>query len=385
MHERRHKMNKEPIVAITGDGSVHHQTAIIDKPNIPEASKSELKDMVDALDNAKPEVENELSVDEMVAKRYQKKKEKASAYVITEEMMEEEKERISKLNVLAVAQYRKSINKKIDDMYTTKQMIEMLESLQEKAASEDANFGREVAIENIMHDLDLVEKEEIEEFKENFDQNLSRLNTTLDYVAERELELQDVKKTSTYMNQCMLEILDEKTKVLNAQTDKKYKKIQHYYKNIREVYVNRDSLDFIKNQVSATIPYIQRVANELRKAAKNGGSSKSYTTSLQKNVSKVFCKVFKIEQMIVFEKHIRNIFEGEFANVELASFLFQYFIYIVYKNEIDRKKGYHKWIEAFVMNIIDMETDNYDLPKDKEAFDKEILACAKDLMKKIKL
>lgn len=334
-----------------------------------------LKDVIDEIDNSKP-----LIVEENRIKRVREKP-TATAYLITDEMIDEEAERISNLNFLALAQYKRELKKQIDDMDTTKYMIEMLEKIEAgtEGGSKELNFGQSIALNNIMNDIDLASREEMQEFKDNYDHNMEMLNKTMQLVEEREKEVKNIKMTSSYMNQCMLEVLDDKTKVLYKQSGKHLKKLKHYYKNIREIYEHRDSMDFIRDQVNSNIHYVQRVVNDLKKEKKNGGDGKNLTKSLQQNVTNAFCKVFKIEQMISFEKYLKDLLNNTDLDTERTSFLFNYLLYIIYINEKKKYKGYHKWVEALIMNVLDLLSRNYDLAKGKHDFDNELLDIMRNM------
>lgn len=344
----------------------------------------DLKEAIDDIDNSKPVVEGVSPI------QREKRKPKSTAYLITEEMTAEEAKKISGLNFLALAQYKRELKKQIEDMDTTKQLIEMFEKITKDDTSvksdKEYDFGKEVALSNIKNDLDLATAEEMQEFKNNYDQNMVRLNETMRLVEEREEELKGIKMTSSYMNQCMLEVLDDKTKVLNEQTGKQFKKVKYYYKNIREIYDNRDSLEFISEQVKPNIHYVQRIVNDLKKEKKNGRDGANLTKSLQQNVTNTFCKLFKINQLIAFEKYLKEILESATLFDEgQAAFLFNYLLYIIYINEKRKYKGYHKWVESLIMNVLDILSGNYDLEKDKDEFNDELVDIISNMMNLLNL
>lgn len=351
---------------------------IIDEVDVDENVNSvNLKEAIDDIDNSKPIVIEESRI------RMSEKKTTATAYLITEDMIAEEADRISGLNFLALAQYKRELKKQIDDMDTTKYMIEMLEKMEKDTENGEINFGQKIAFNNITQDIDLATKEEMQEFKNNYEWNMVMLNKTMDLVEEREKEVKKIKMTSSYMNQCMLEVLDNKTKVLNKQTDRQYKKLKYYYKNIRGIYEHRDSLKFISEQVKPNIHYVQRIVNDLVKEKKNGRDGKNLTKSLQKNVTNTFCKVFKIEQLIAFEKYLKDLFIDMNQDEEQISFLFNYLLYIIYINEKKKYRGYHKWVEALIMNILDILSGNYDLEKPVEEFNHELVDIMLSMSKQL--
>lgn len=341
-----------------------------------EEKLDELKTLIDSIDDAKPELEGE---DRPVTKE---KKEKS--YLITDEMLEQEKERIQGLNFLALAQYKREINQQIDDLSDTKSMIELFQKLIHPKNDTDA-LGSKIMMENLENEIGMAAQEEMDEFIHNFPQNLNNLNRTIEIIEEREEELKDIPKTSTYMNNCMLEVLDQKTETLNNQTSKRFKPIKYFYNNIREVYKNRDSMDFLLDQVKPNIVYVRRILNDLKKEQKNGRDGKNLTKAIMQNVQGTFCKVFKLEQMRLFEYHLKSIFKEKIKDVDLVSFLYQYLLYIIYTNEKQRKKGYHKWVEALIMNVLDIESGNYDLTKDSNDLENEILEMVKSMMNEIGL
>lgn len=325
--------------------------------------EEEIRDLVDAIDDAKPEIEGDEPTPEP-------KRKKAKAYLITDEMVEEEFDRIDRLNFLALAQYKKETKQQITDLEDTKTMIETLQKLMQKGDFE--GLGQSIMAENLKSEIDLATQEEMDEFLANFDQNLANLNRTIDYITEREEIAKDIPKTSTYMNQCMLEVLDQKTASFRDDTSKRTKPIRIFYRNICEVYQHRDSMEFLKSQVKPNITYVRRILNDLKKQEKNGKSGDVLTKAIMQNVQNTFCSVFKLEQMQVFEHHLKGMIGGRAENPQLISFLFQYLLYIIYINEKSRKKGRHKWVEAMIMNILDIESGNYDLPKPSEDLEQEI-------------
>lgn len=341
--------------------------------------EEELKDMIDSVDDAKPEIEGDEGSPV-------KEKEKVRGYLITEEMMEKEKEIISNLNFLALAQYKREIKQQIADVEDTKVMIETLQKLMKPKTDDDYNLGTDIMMENLRKEISLSSQEEMDEFLTNFPQNLANLNRTIELVEEREEELKDVPKTSSYMNNCMIEVLDQKTKNLNALEGKRYKPIKHFYSNIYRVYKERDSMDFLLDQVEPNIVYVRRILNDMKKERKNGRDGKTLTTAIMQNVQKGFCSVFKLEQMRLFELHVKKLIKENISgDVELTSFLFNYLLYIIYSNEKDRRRGYHKWVEALIMNVLDIESGNYDLPKDAKTLEGEIIIMIKDMLKRLDL
>lgn len=328
-----------------------------------EKREEEIKDLVDTIDDAKPEIEGDEPTPEP-------KREKAKAYLITEELVEKEFERIDQLNFLALAQYKKETKQQITDLEDTKTMIETLQKLTKSGNFE--GLGHSIMVENLKSEIDLATQEEMDEFLANYDQNIMSLNRTIDYITEREEAVKDIPKTSSYMNQCMLEVLDQKTAPFQDDRSKRTKPIRIFYKNICEVYQHRDSMDFLKSQVKPNIAYVRRILNDLKKQEKNGKSGKNLTKAIMQNVQNTFCNVFRLEQMQVFEHHLKGMIGGKTKDPQLISFLFQYLLYIIYINEKGRKKGNHKWVEALIMNILDIESGNYDLPKAAEDLEREI-------------
>lgn len=337
--------------------------------------EKELKGLIDNIDDAKPELEGE---DSNVKEA---ERQKAKGYYITNEMLEQEKERIGSLNFLAVLQYKKEIQQQISDLEDTKLMIETLQSL--LLSNRDENLGLDIQMENIKDQIDMATQEEMDEFIKNYPNNIENLNKTIEFIEKREEELKDIPKTSTYMNTCMLEVLNQKLITINNLSGKRYKPIKHFYNNIKKIYENRDSMDFLLDQVKPNIVYVRRILNDLKKEKKNGKDGKNLTKAIMQNVQNTFCKVFKLEQMRLFELHLKSIFDGKIEDAELVSFLYQYLIYIIYTNEKQRKKGYHKWVEVLIMNVLDIESGNYDLPKEQSILEDQIFEMAKNMMREI--
>lgn len=320
----------------------------------------EIKNAAELIDDATPEIEDGVSNPVKEKKKVDTK--------ITDEMLEAEKEKISKMNFLALGQYKRGLDRTVEDMESTLFMINSLEDMEGK----DDSFGSMVAKANISRDLTLDTKEEIKEFKDNYEENMAKIGQTREFIKKREEELNSVKKTSTYLNQCMLEVLAEKTVPLKEKTGKQFKNLKYYYNNLEEIFRNRDSMDFLKGQVVSNIGYVRRVVENIKKANRNG-TSEQVADPIRENVVATFTEVFTVDQMVTFEKYIANLLsDEENLDVGYVCFLYQYLLYVIYKHEKDRHRGLHKWVEALIMNVLDIESGMYDLPKSREDLDKEI-------------
>lgn len=330
---------------------------------------NELKSMIEAIDESKPDL------DEEVKKTYTSKKD-VKNYEITEELFEKEKETIQSLNFLALLQYKQNTKNELKAMEETKELVKSFIKMEDKSSNtkddgtDDVNFGTAIAMSNVLNAVPMETKEEMKHFLTYYDNNVEMINRALKVVEEKEEEFKSVKKTSIYLNKCMCEILDDKIKQIP--NDKKYKKIRIFYLNIKKVYENRDDVTFLSEIIKANIPYARRLYADLKKANKNGKNPKLIYTPIQKNVAEEFCKIFKIEQMQLFEKHLKNLLNKDNIDIEITSFMFQYVLYISYINEKRKQKGYHKWIEALITNILDIENKVYDLPTSEIDYEMKI-------------
>jgi hypothetical protein len=74
-----------------------------------------------------------------------------------------------------------------------------------------------------------------------------------------------------------------------------------------------------------------------------------------------------------FEAYLKKVFNVEEDEADNSVFIVQYVLYLIYVDRKARTRGLHKWIEMIIMNVIDINADNYDLPNGVDYFNEQLL------------
>lgn len=339
-----------------------------------------IETMVDNIEDSKPEIEEEtISTQNDDA---------ISHFEITQEMKDQELENLKSQNYLELQSYRKRLYNTIEELKSTKEAIESMKQLQNdmndfaknNASEDNQSLAKEIEKANAEVQTGM-ENDEVKAFLSTYDERLEWMNECMKVVDDQIAKFDDTKKTTTFMSNSLIEILDKKIDGLKDNPDKRYKKLRIFYTNIKSIYENRDSLDYIKSQIDPCIPYLRRVILDFKKEKKNKRNGNAVADGIIQNVSKTFGCVFSFEQLNAFENYIKDLFHT--GKDDYDSFLFQYMLYVIYVNEKKKYKGYHKWVEVLIMNTIDILSDNYDLESGKEVFDHQLLEIRDILMQKV--
>lgn len=318
--------------------------------------------------------------------------EEHSTIMVTNEMVEEEIKRIHSMNFIELLQFERQLEQQkqyladakdtIDQLYCAKEKINLLEN-----EGKDT-FSAKLIAADAEAKIDLPE-DNITSFLDNYDVSIERIDQTIEETKKRISEFDDIKKTSTFMNQAMLEIVEKKlTEIFelekNGRTDLKTQR--RYYLEQKIIFSNRDSVDFILNKIPEKKIFLKRWIKSFKKEKQQNLKNSQMISSTQKQVTKAFCSVFSIQQMQAFEKYLKKILVS--GDNDSSVFLMQYMMYIIYTDEKIRKKGQSKWIESLIMNVLDILNDAYDLPNGVEYFNGQLKKIENEVMKdlpKIKL
>lgn len=284
--------------------------------------------------------------------------------VITEEMYNDSIEKIQTLNFIEVSKYIRQISAEIESHKITKENAEGILKLQESLKeSNELSTAIELADAETVFINDDVNK-----FLENYDDTVAKLNKIREAAEEKLHTYDDVKKTTSFITGEMLAIIDKNIERINStvteENESKTKRLLQYYTNIKNAYANRNDISWVIDKVDSQQIVMRRLKNSMKKDKTNATLS-----STQKNVTKAFCKVFNVNQLIEFEKYLRKLF-----NNDDAAFYTQYLLYLLYTSEKKYGKyGNHKHVEMLIMNVLEIISDNYDLEGGKEQIDSQLL------------
>lgn len=341
-----------------------------------------VEELVNQLEEEKPknteEITDEVSEDQ-----------KLKNVIITEEMQQQELERLQTLNFIELNSYKRQVRQQIIDMEDTKKSMNSLRKLQQSMKQMNDTipkknpFAEQLETSNLDDAIDLTVKE-MNVFEEHYDENMEKLKDLEEAIDQRFHDFEDIQKTSSYMSNCMLDIITKKLDSLKdiPVKNKQWKKLKIYYHNVKVIYEHRESLSFLEESIPEYLSYIKRIVSDIKKEKKNGKQKSSIIPGIQGQVQKTFFQVFNHNQMKAVENYLKDVLDNENTD-GWNSWIFQYYMYIFYLNQKEKEKGYHKYVEAFIMNIIDIVTDNYDLPGGKEELDAQIISISKSIMTQI--
>jgi hypothetical protein len=298
--------------------------------------------------------------------------------MITEEMVQEELAKMDSMNYIELLQYERSLQNHKESIIQAKEAVEQLlatqkqlEVLQQGEDEKPDDFASKLAAENVQDDTGL-HQEEINEFLANYDISIKRMDETLEAYQAKIKEFDDISKTSTFMNNAMVEIAEKRLASIESDdTGRNLKPMKIYYENMKSIYLNRDSVEYVLEKIPNQQIMLRRWVDTVKKEAKQ--NKDSVIRSTQKNVSNAFCSVFSVNQMRDFESYLKKVFNVEEDETDNSVFIVQYVLYLIYIDRKARTRGLHKWIEMIIMNVIDINADNYDLPNGVDYFNEQLL------------
>lgn len=306
--------------------------------------------------------------------------EEDAAYLITEEMKNEELEKIRGLNYIELLQYKRELQQKKQELIQTKEAIEQLTQIQEQLKNVDeeaAQMGEKLAMENIEDDVDL-NSGEFSTFLDNFDSSMKYIEETINATQDRIKEFDETEKTSSFMNKNMIEIVNKRLAALENQP--RYKKMVIYYRNIKGIYEDRTSVKWILESANNKEIEIRRWKEANTKEKKLGKRDLIETT--KKQVSRAFTGVFNISQLKIFEQYLKDVLQRaddpkDVSEIDRIVFQTQYILYLLYTDRKARERGFFKWVESFIINILDVKDNHFDLIPVEELDDKiyKVLCC----------
>lgn len=283
--------------------------------------------------------------------------------IITDEYFDQVCNDMEKMNYIEIAKFNKELKTEKDQLVSAKEtannIIDMKKSLKSyegdiTSAIDEANAEFETGVSDM------------QEFIDHYDDTMDKMNKLIEKSEEYLHKFDDVKKTTSFLNDAMLQVINKNIKKMET-NNKVTKNLRIYYSELSVIFSNRTSIDFVLSKIPDKKSYIRRLKNEMRKE-----TGDQYVKSIQKNVTSVFCSVFSVNQMQTFENYLKDLFniDGDTETV----FYFQYILYLIYNSEkTNGKYGKHKWVETMIMNVLDIVEGNYDLEGGKEFYDSQLL------------
>ena len=309
--------------------------------------------------------------------------------IITEEMMDEELGRIQTMNYIEIHSFRKDLVQQMKDIAEVKAVAEQFVELEEKTKAENSDneadpLTSRLQLENLSDKASIKAdgSPDIHKFLDGYEESRMRMEQTLQKVDERIREFDTIEKTASFMNDCMVSIAKRRIEQLENNTaivlDNK-KKLIYYYKNMEKIYSERDNVDFILQQIDKKKNLMIKFINRANRSYKN--NTQSPYTSVSIAATRAFSNIFNVNQMQSFDGYLASLFNPEKDPSDTSTWLVQYALYLIYSDEKLRKYGEHKWIEALILNVLNILDGSYDLENGIEYFDKQLLKIRDAVMK----
>ena len=288
--------------------------------------------------------------------------------IITEEYFNKIIDDMKDMNFVEISKMKKDIKKEIESLKQLKEMAEGIKSMEESInkSIDDNNsmgFADAIALNDAKSKFG---SDDIDSFLDSYDETVEKMNKLLEKAEEAIHTFDDVNKTTTFLTNSMLQILDKNIARLEEKekNGENASRIKKYYNSISNIFSNREDITFIKDKICSDNRMLHRLSKDIKK-----DRTGSVIKNVQKKVSKEFCAIFNVNQMNTFEKYLKDLFQDD-----QAAFILQYELFLIYRNEHDYGKyGNHKWVEVLIMNVLDIVMDSYDLDGGKEAYDEKLL------------
>ena len=204
---------------------------------------------------------------------------------------------------------------------------------------------------------------------------MQKLNVLIEKSEERIHTFDDIEKTSSYLNDSMVQVIDKKLAgyaVLSTEDAEKAKRSIIYYTEIRKIFKDRCNVDFLLERIGTKKIEVRRLKASLKK-----DKSGNVLAATQKKVVGLLSGSFKVNQLAAAEKYLTELFGSEDE-----SFFFQYVLALIYEREKTHGKyGKHKWVEVLFMNIIDICTNMYNLEGGEDFYREQLLRLRDELVK----
>src|SRR5574343_34343 len=260
------------------------------------------------------------------------------------------KEAASTFNYIETARMKTRILQEYDNFKMAKTLLESIENMNNVDST-----NRKILRENVVADTKY--KKDADGFLAEYDENDKRFNDTIAALDARTAEFDDTPKTSSFLTGQMEDSINKRIKERKAKGFNDSDYLIVYYTYVKNVYMNRTNLDYIRHK--ASIGYIVR---------KYKSELKNRKEDSIKKCRKELNTVFTINQIHKFEEVLLKLFNND----DKAETLFMYHMYKLIAAEKD--SGKYNWIKVMIMNVLDIEGGIDDLELSAEEYYKEISA-----------
>lgn len=288
--------------------------------------------------------------------------------IITDEYFNKVCADMENMNFIEITKIQKELKNEKEQLISAKDTVENIISMKDslnKVDEDDTDNDLTSAIDEANAEFE-TGISDMKKFIDNFDETMDKMDKLIARAEEISHKFDDVKKTTSFLNDAMIQIV-EKNLARMENNPKVTKNIRIFTNELKNIFTNRTSVDFILSKIPDKKSYVRRLKNEMNKETGN-----QYVKSVQKNVTAAFCSVFSVKQMQSFEDYLKALFniDGDTETV----FYFQYVLYLIYNAEkTTGKYGKHKWIEMLIMNVLDIVDGNYDLEGGEEFYKSQLL------------
>ena len=295
--------------------------------------------------------------------------------ISTPETLDEEKElddesyneavqQINEMNFVELSKFKKDLTNQLSQLDIAKEsaqsILDMQKSLQDTVDS-DSNLADAIQVADVETDTGI---SDVEKFLENFDDTKKKMEDLLQKATEALKAFDDVEKTTSYLTNAMLEIIEKNIKTLEENDSDDVRKSLKYFNAVKDVYSDRTNVSFVLKK----LPHQKQLLKRLKTNLKNKNMKAQTLKNVQKNVTKEFAKIFNVNQLASFENYLSEVYGNEDD-----AFYVQYALYLIYKNDKEFKVlGKHKYIENIIMNVLDICVGLYDLEGGKEYFNEKL-------------
>lgn len=279
---------------------------------------------------------------------------------------------LESMNFVELSKTKKEIKNEYDAMKMAKPQVESLLAMKndlQDSLDQDTPLAAAVAEANLESN-DIMD---MENFLETYDDTIAKMESLLRRVDELIASFDSVEKTSSYLSNCMCELLDKQA----ARIDEEYKDSPHakhlriYYKEVSSIFKNRTDISWVTEKMKMKSIELRRFKESVKKDKFNAVIPNTW-----KRICGGFSDAYDEKQMTHIKEYITNLLNGD----ETTSFYFMYVLYLIRTRERQTGKyGKHKWVDILCMNIMDIIVDNYDLEGGKEFYDQQILKLVETL------
>lgn len=296
--------------------------------------------------------------------------------IITQEYVDNTLEEIKEMNFIEVQKFIREVKYQQSNLETAKEtadnFLKLKDQMDNAVASIEEVEDNDYASKIIKADMEAETGiEDVNTFLENYEDTKEKMQVILDAALEKMHEYDDVKKTTSFLNNEMICLL-EKNHNRIEESNPMFKKLNIYYSEVRKVFENRTSIDWIMEKLPSTEIEVRRLKRDLKKD-KTG----SVLFNVQKRVSSSLYMLFNTPQVSEFEEYLKELYK-DIGGADLA-FYVQYALFLVYNKEKTTKSyGKHKWVEVLIMNVLDVSTGTFDLDGGKDLIDDNLIkiGCA---------